>query len=164
MIYITRSTSSFTWDFSNYSDISNFYFSAALDNSDVFSLLSLLLHYVFPNYIILGDLNLHHPICGRAQATADPVAENYIIIFKANFLHYLKAKGSLMCSENCYETTIDLVFASPPLKDPLESCTVGKDLNQRSDHLSILFLFHSLLQLCLLEPHWQWKNAHEEVI
>jgi uncharacterized ferritin-like protein (DUF455 family) len=74
-IYRPQGTSSFIFNFSHDSELSDF-FSAAPDNSNVFSLLHHALLDVFVDYTLLGDLNLHYPLWGGAQATADPLAEN----------------------------------------------------------------------------------------
>jgi hypothetical protein len=57
----------------------------------VFSLLYYALLDVFVDNILLGDFNLHHPMWGGAQATADPVAGNFVSYFDAHFLHLLLA-------------------------------------------------------------------------
>jgi hypothetical protein len=128
IIYRPQGTSSFISSFSHDSDFSDF-LSAASNNSDVFSLLHHALLDVSVDHILLGDFNLHHPMWGGAQATADPMAEKFISFFNAHFLHLLLPQGSITRSENGRETTIDLIFASPPLKNSLESCRVRKDLH-----------------------------------
>ncbi len=69
-----------------------------------------------------------------------------------------------MRSENGRETTIALVFASPPLKNSLESCRVRKDLHQGSDHLPILSDFAFVPLLCQFELRPLRKRADEEAI
>ncbi len=139
-IYRPQGTSSFTSNFSQDSDFSGF-FLAASNNSDVFSLLHHALLDTFVDHILLGDFNLHHPLWGGAQATTDTMAENFISFFNAHFLHLLLPQGSITCSENGCETTIDDIFASPPLKNSLKLCRVRKDLHQGFDHLPILSVF-----------------------
>jgi hypothetical protein len=150
-IYRPQGTSSFISSYSHDSDFYDF-FLAAPDNSDVLSLLHQELLDDSVDHILIGNFYLHHPLWGGAQATADPMAENFISFFNAHFLHLLLSQGSIMQSENGYETTIDLVFASPPLKNSLESCRVRDDLHQGSDHLPILSVFSFLPQLCQFEP------------
>ncbi len=162
-IYRPQGTSSFLSSYSHDSDLSDFS-SAAPDNSDVFSLLHHALLDISVDHVLLGDFNFHHSLWGGAQATADPMAENFISFFNAHFLHLLLPQGSITRSENGHETTINLVFASPPLKNSLESCRVRKDLHQGSDHLPILSVFSFLPQLCQFEPRPLWKKADEEAI
>ncbi len=114
-IYRPQGTSSLISSFSHDSDFSDF-FLAAPDSSDVFSLLHHALLDDSVDHIQLGDFNLHHPLWGGAQATADPMAENFISLFKAHFLHLLLPQGSITQSKNGHETTINLVFAPPPWK------------------------------------------------
>ncbi len=162
-IYRPQDTSSFISSFSHDSDSSDF-FLATPDNSDVFSLLHHALLDDSVDHILLGDFNLHHPLWGGAQANADPMAENFISFFNAHFLHLLLPQGSITQSDNGCETTINLVFVSPPFKNSLESCRVRKDLHQGSDHLPILSVFSFMPQLCQLEPRPLWKKADEEAI
>jgi hypothetical protein len=67
------------------------------------------------DHILLADFNLHYSLWGGAQATADPMAWNFFSSINAQFLHLLLPQGLIMQSENGHETTIDWVFASPPL-------------------------------------------------
>ncbi len=73
-IYRPQGPSSFISDFSHDTDFSDF-FSAAPDISDVFSLLHHGLLDVSVDHILIGDFNMHQPLWGGAQATADPMAE-----------------------------------------------------------------------------------------
>jgi hypothetical protein len=116
------------------------------------------------DYNLLGDLSLHYPLWGGAQATADTMAENFISFFNAYFLHPLQPQESITRSENCHETTTDLIFASPPLKHSRESCRVRKDLHQRFDHIPIRYNFYFVLHLCQFEPRPLWKKADDEAI
>jgi hypothetical protein len=92
-----------------------------------------LLHHelidLYVDHVLLGDFNLHHPLWGEAQATADPIADHFISFFNAHFSHLLLPQGSITHSENGLVTTINLVFASPPLKNSLESYSMRKDLH-----------------------------------
>jgi hypothetical protein len=101
---------------------------------------------------------------GWSLTTADPMAENFISFFNAHFLYLPLPQGFITCSENGRETTIDLVFASPPLKSSLGSCRVSKDLHQGFDHLPILSVFSFVPQLCQFEPRPLCKTANEEAI
>jgi hypothetical protein len=139
-------------------------FSAATDNSDVFSLLYHVLLDVSVQHILLGDFNLHHFLWGGPQAAADPMAWNFISFFKTDFLHLLLPQELIKCSENCRETTRDLVFESTTLKKSLEPFRVRKNLHQRSDHLPILSVFSFVLQSCQFELHPLWKKEDEEAI
>jgi hypothetical protein len=162
-IYTPQGTSSFISGFSHDFNFSDF-FSATPDNSDVLPLLHHALLDVSVDHILLGDFNLHHPLWGGAQATADPMAENFISFINAHFLHLLLPEGSITRSENGHETTIDLVFAFPPLKNSLESCRVRKYLHQWSDHLPIISVFSFVPQLCQFELRPLWKKEDEEDI
>jgi hypothetical protein len=61
-------------------------------------------------------------------------------------------------------TTSDLVFASPALKNALESCRVRRDLHQGSDHFPILSVFSFELHICVFEPRPLWKKANKKAI
>ncbi len=162
-IYRPQGTSSFISNFSQEYNLSDF-FSAAPDTSDVFSLL----HHALPDtsvdHIPLGDFNLHCSLWGGAEATADTMAENFISFFNAHFLHLLLPQGTITRSENGYETIIDHVLTSPPLKNSLELGRVRRDLHQGSDHLPILSVFYFVPQICQFELRPLWKKANEEAV
>jgi formylmethanofuran dehydrogenase subunit E-like metal-binding protein len=79
---------------SNSSDLS----SAVPDNNDVFFLRHYALLDISVGYNLLGDFNLHNPLCGGVQATPDPMARNYISFFNAHFLLLLLPQGFITCS------------------------------------------------------------------
>jgi hypothetical protein len=162
-IYRPQGTRLFISDLSQHTDLSDF-FSAAPDAADLFSLLHHALLDTSVYHILLGDFNLHHPLWGGAQATAHTIAENFFSIFNAHFLHLLLPQRTIMRSKISSGTTIDLVFASPPLNNSLQSCRVRKDLHQGSDLFPILSVFSFLLQLCQFELCLLWKEADEEGI
>ncbi len=93
-IYRPQGTSSFISNFSHDSDFSDI-FLAAPDNFDVVSLLHNVLLDNSVDHILHGDFNLHHPSWGGTQATADPMAENFILFFNAHLLHLLVPQGSI---------------------------------------------------------------------
>jgi hypothetical protein len=136
-IYRPIGSSTFISSFSQDSNFPDF-FSATPDTSDVFSLLHNALLDTSADHFLLGDFNLPHPMWGGERATTDTLAENFISFFNAHFLNLLLPPWTITLSQNHSETTIDLVFASPPLKNALEACRVRKDLHQGSDHLPIL--------------------------
>ncbi len=92
------------------------------------------------------------------------MAENFITFFNAHFLHLLLPQGSITCSKNGCEITIDLVCASLHLNYSLESCRVRKDLHHGSDHLPIPSVFSFVSQRCQFEPHPLLKKADEEAL
>jgi exonuclease III len=150
-IYRPTGSSTFISNFSQDSNFPDFFF-ATPDTSDVFSLLHNKLLDTSADLILLGDYNLHHPLWGGERATTDTLAENLISFFNAHFLNLLLPPGTITWSQNRSETTIDLVFASPPLKNALESCRVRKDLHQGSDHLPIHSVFSFVPHYCMFEP------------
>ncbi len=151
---------------SNFSQDSNFpdFFSATPDTTDVFSLLHNALLDTSADHILLGDLNLHHPLWGGERATTDALAESFISFFNAHLLNLLLPPGNITWSQNCSETTIHLALATPPLKNALESCRVRKDLHQGPDHLPILSVFSFVPHYCVFEPRPLWKKASKEAI
>jgi exonuclease III len=60
-------------------------------------------------------------------------------------------QGTITRSDENSETTIDLVLASPPLKNTLESCRVREDHNHGSDHKPNFSVSSFGLQLCRFE-------------
>ncbi len=143
--YRPQGHSSFISSQSYNSDFSD-YFLAFPDNYNVFFHLALL--NVNFDQILLGDFKLYHSTWGGVQVSADTMAENFISFFNAQFLHLLLPHRSITQSENSYETTIDFIFASPPLKHFLESVIARKDFHFGSDHILVHTVFSFLSQLC----------------
>ncbi len=139
-IYRPQGSSSFISNFSQDSDSSDL-FSAAANTSDVFSLLHNTLLDTSAEHILLGDLNLHHPLWGEDNSKTDTLSEIFISFFNAHFHQLLLPRGTITWFDESNETTIDLVLASPALKNASEFCGVREDLHQGSDHKPILSIF-----------------------
>jgi hypothetical protein len=107
IIYRPKGPSPFISNFSGNSDISDF-FSVSPDASDVLSLVHRELLDASVDHILLGDFNLHHPLCGDDQAATDNLSESFISFYNAHFLNLLLPQGSITRSENGHEMTIDL--------------------------------------------------------
>ncbi len=162
-IYRPIGSGSFISNLSNDSIIPDF-FSTPPDTSDVFSLLHHTLLDALVDHILLGDFNNHYPLWGGERATNKTPSGNYISFFNAHFFDLLLHPGTITWFQNCLETTIDLVLASPPLKNALESCRVRMDLHQESDHLPILSVFSFVPPFCAFELCPLWKKANKEAI
>jgi hypothetical protein len=85
-------------------------------------------------------------------------------MYNAHSLRILLLPGTITREENNHKTTIDLIFASPSMKNGLESCRVRNDLNQGSDHFPIQSIFSLMCFLCLFEPRPLWKQADKQAI
>ncbi len=96
--------------------------------------------------------------------TADALSEKFISFFNSYFLHLFLPQGSITRADKNSETTIDLVFASLPLKNALESCKVREDLHQGSDHKPIISVFSFVPHLCKCKSGPSWKKANKEAM
>jgi succinate-acetate transporter protein len=91
---------------------------------------------------------------GGAEATADPMAWNFISFLYAYFLNELLPQGLITRSESGCETTMDLVFSFPPLKNSLESFRVKKDLTRG------LTIYPSFLSFLLCHNYASLSHVH----
>jgi hypothetical protein len=85
-------------------------------------------------------------------------------MYNYHSLHLLLPPGTITREENNHKTTIDLIFASPSMKNALESCRVRNDLHQGSDHFPIQSVFSFTPFLFRFEPPPLWKQADKQAI
>ncbi len=111
------------------------------DAYDVLSLIHFSLQDTSVDHIVLGDFNLHHPTWGGLHVRPDSESRHLISMYNAHSLRLFLPPGTITREENHHKTTIKLIFASPPMKNELESCRVRKDLHQGSDHYPIQSVF-----------------------
>ncbi len=134
------------------------------DAKDVLSLLHFSLQDTSVDHIVLGDFNLHHPSWGGQHVRPDSESKHLISMYNAHSLRLLLPLGTIIREENNHKTTIDLIFASPSMKNALELCRVRNDLYQGSDHFPIQSVFSFTPFLCNFEPHLLWKQADKQAI
>ncbi len=134
------------------------------DATDILSLLHFSLQDTYADHIVLGDFNLHHPTWGGPHVRPDSESKHLISLYNAHSLRLLLTPGTITREQSNHKTTIDLIFANPPLKNALESCKVRKDLHQGSDHYPIQSIFSFVPTLCRFEPRPLWKQADKQAI
>jgi exonuclease III len=94
------------------------------------------------DHIVLGDLNLHHPLwCGPTYPHQHKIAEQLINIMQNACVSPTLPPGTItreaMRGANMERTTIDQIWMSQALQARLIHCKVDRDLEQASDHLPI---------------------------
>jgi len=114
--------------------------------------------------IILGDLNLHHPLwahpsCLHHHATADTLLE----IAQENFLDLATPTGMTTWSARGYTSTIDLAFMTSDLLDAVEGCQVNLSIDQNSDHLPITLRIQLQTVDQPLRPKRAWAKTNQAV-
>jgi hypothetical protein len=82
------------------------------------------------DHIVLGDFNLIHPTWGGLYVRPDSESEHLISLHNTHFLQLLLPPGTITREKSGHNTTIDLILASPPMKNALESFRVRKDPHQ----------------------------------
>ncbi len=122
------------------------------DAKDVLSLLHFLLQDASVDLIVLGDINLHHPVWGGAHVRPDSESKHLISMYNAYSLSLLLPPGTITRENNSNITTIHLVFASPPLKNALESCRVRKDPT-KGQTITPFYLFSLFYLICAVLNH-----------
>lgn len=97
------------------------------------------------DHIVLGDMNLHHPLWGGAHVAAEAAADQLISIMDDFNLELLTPQGLVTWQRAKSETTIDLTFASRSLCERTVETERGKpilitradNIENSSDHYPI---------------------------
>lgn len=91
--------------------------------------------------VLVGDLNLHHPLWGGEASPTDPQAEQLISLLTDLNLQLLTPPGTTTWQRNGSKSTIDLAAAHPELEDQLMLCEPCLELDHDSDHIPIQVIF-----------------------
>lgn len=91
--------------------------------------------------ILVGDLNLHHPLWGGEASPTDPQSEQLISLLIDSNLQLLTPPGTTTWQRNESKSTIDLAAAHPELEDQLILCEPCTELDHDSDHIPIQVVF-----------------------
>ena len=90
------------------------------------------------NHIVLGDLNLHHPLwSGNERLTQHNAADLLIDLAHDANLELVTTRGNPTWKARGTQSTIDLTFLSQPLVTNLTRCEPRQELAQASDHIPI---------------------------
>lgn len=90
-----------------------------------------------PQFVILGDFNLHHPLWRGPEAKADAKAEDLLDIMEISMLDCWVPEGTITRSDKASCTTIDLVLASWHLCERLINCEARERVHADSDHMPL---------------------------
>ena len=99
-------------------------------------------------HIWLGDFNLHHPAWGGIDVEyTEADSEILLEAIEEHQMEQLLTPGTITYSQNQANTTIDLVFATPLLRQSLITCRTKSD-TYGSDHYPIetRFTLHTIVQ------------------
>lgn len=89
-------------------------------------------------HIVLGDFNLHHPVWGGVNITrTERASESLLEIIETHQMEQVLTPGTVTYSDKNAESTIDLVFLTPLLRDSLIICQTG-EFKYGSDHYPII--------------------------
>ena len=110
------------------------------------------------NHIVLGDLNLHHPLwSGNERLTQHNSADILIDLAHDANLELATTRGNPTWRARGTQSTIDLTFLSQPLLTNLTRCEPRQDLAQASDHIPIetTLILHTLRQATARRRCWK---------
>ncbi len=85
-----------------------------------------------------------------------------ISLYNAHSVRLLLTPGTITREKGNHKTTIDLIFANPPLKNASESSELKRDLHQGSDHYPIQSIFSFVPTLCRFELRPLLKQADKQ--
>ncbi|KAI1003132.1 hypothetical protein K3495_g5078 [Podosphaera aphanis] len=89
-------------------------------------------------HILVGDFNLHHPRWGgKAVLSHHKLAEYLIDILGNKDMELVLPEGTITWSNRGSQSTLDLVFLSQELEDPVTICQPASELEASSDHIPI---------------------------
>jgi endonuclease/exonuclease/phosphatase family metal-dependent hydrolase len=115
--------------------------SSTLDNTGPSTLPDLardLQEHPHEHTIVLGDINLHHPLWGgRTMLSQHIYADRFIDITEEHNLTQLTLPGAVTWSARGSESTIDLTYTTEFIASMVLKCIVRHDLDQHSDHYPI---------------------------
>jgi exonuclease III len=112
------------------------------------------------HHLIVGDLNLHHPVWSGARIpAAHTAAERLIeITHEQGGCQLLTPPGTITFPTSHGGTTIDLAFASEELVNSMLECRVIPELDHGSDHLPLILRFGITPPVANAKPRRCWKN------
>ena len=116
-------------------------------------------HYQAEEQVVLGDLNLHHPLWGGLnRETTDPESEDLIDIIGDFALYNTLPPGTITYEEGQSQTTIDLCLVTTGLIDKVIKSEVDRNLDHDSDHLPICTTLDLSVQRLEKRPRKDWKR------
>ena len=92
--------------------------------------------------IVLGDFNLHHPSWGGTEVQADQEADEPILLTEEFEMKQVLLQGTITWRRANSQSTIDLIFMTPLLRESLMQCQTSKSLDCHSDHEPIRTLIN----------------------
>ncbi|EKG09293.1 Endonuclease/exonuclease/phosphatase [Macrophomina phaseolina MS6] len=111
-------------------------------------------------HIVLGDLNLHHPLwTGPEYGHQDPEADELIHLLERFSLHLASPQAIPTFARNDAQTTIDLVFVTAGIIEHLVKCQVREDLQQDSDHIPVTTVVDLSPPRCPPEARPNWRSS-----
>lgn len=115
-------------------------------------------------HIVLGDLNLHHSSWGGAHVRADAEAYEFIVVMESNALKRVTPTGLITWSRHESQSTIDLTYVTPLLRNSIIETGIAEDMDNHSDHHPIKTILN--LQTRRPEPRAtrNWKKTEVEVL
>ena len=92
--------------------------------------------------VLLGDLNLHHPVWGGILSATDALAEELLSLAAQHGIKLLTPQGEVTWRRGISATTIDLILADEQLSDRLHRCQSQPEWAPFPDHIPVLTSFN----------------------
>ncbi len=133
----------------------------SVDTHKIFLHVSAALSDASAHYVLLGDFNIDHPICGGAGVRPNHSSQ---LLFSLQELHELSLLSPLETNTfkryNAQSPTVH-VFSSSALSHTLIACHKREELDHGSDHYPIesSFLFHPCTSPLFPKPLWRMADT-----
>lgn len=88
-------------------------------------------------HVIVGDFNSHHPKWGGNHVIADADAYELIVMTEKYRLKRTLPVGTITWRRGISESTIDLAFVTPLLRESLVDAEIAANMDNHSDHYPI---------------------------
>ena len=92
-------------------------------------------------HLVVGDFNLHHPKWGGMHVRADAHAYDLITMAAEHRLKRTLPRGTITWSRGTSQSTIDLAFVTPLLRNSLIESSLAYEMDNNSDHYPIQTIF-----------------------
>ena len=115
--------------------------------------------------IVLGDINLHHPLWGgRTMLSQHAYADRFIKLAEEHNLTQLTPPGVATWSARGSESTIDLTYATEFIASMVLKCIVQHDLDQHSDHYPIATMIQLQVAKQETTKRRAWKKLDTSIL
>lgn len=121
-------------------------------------------------HLLVGDLNLHHPLWGRTMLpTQHPLADTLTETTAQSYLQLILPQGTVTWRSGRSMSTLDLSFATLWIIEQALQCRQCEELDSDSDHIPIIMSIGASVPQQAEptgQPQWRkadWEQARERL-